>query len=81
MKARKLMLGMLLAAVSSVAMAGHCPMDMQQIDAALAGQTKLSAAQLADVKKLRAEGEAFHKAGNHQASVDTLGKAKALLGI
>lgn len=81
MNARKLLLGMLLAGISSVAMANHCPMDMQQIDAALAAQPKLTAEQLADVKKYRAEGEALHKAGKHQESVDTLGKAKAILGI
>ena len=46
-----------------------------------AANPKLSAEQLAEVKKLRAEGEAFHKAGKHQESVATLGKAKTLLGI
>ena len=54
---------------------------MQQIDAALAANPKLSAEQLEEVKKLRAEGEAQHKAGNHPASEATLAKAKALLGI
>lgn len=81
MNARKLLFGILLAAISSVAMANHCPMDMQQIDAALATQPKLTAEQLAEVKKYRAEGEALHKAGKHQESVDTLGKAKTILGI
>jgi hypothetical protein len=33
------------------------------------------------VKKLRAEGEALHKAGKHQESVNTLGKAMQILGI
>jgi hypothetical protein len=56
-------------------------MDMQQIDAALAANPKLSAEQLAEVKKLRAEGEAQHNAGDHAKSVDTLAKAKAILGI
>ena len=42
---------------------------------------QLTAAQLADVKKYRAEGEALHKAGKHQQSVETLGKAKEILGI
>lgn len=81
MNASKFVLGVLLAAVSSVAMANHCPMDMKQIDAALAAQPELTAEQLADVKKYRAEGEALHKAGKHQESVDTLGKAKTILGI
>jgi hypothetical protein len=81
MNARKLLFGMLLAAISSVAMANHCPMDMKEIDAALATQPKLTAEQLTEVKKYRAEGEALHKAGKHQESVDTLGKAKTILGI
>lgn len=65
---------------SASALAFHCPADMKKIDAAMAG-AKLSAAQMAEVKKYRAEGEAFHKAGKHQESVDTLAKAMKLLGI
>lgn len=71
--------GALLA--SSAAFAFHCPVDMKKIDEALAKNPKLSAEQMADVKKFRAEGEALHKAGNHQASIDTLAKASAILGI
>lgn len=76
----------LLAAVLAVAFAGpafafHCPKDMAEIDAALAAGTQLSEADLAKVKELRAEGETYHKAGQHQESVDTLAKAKEMLGI
>ena len=67
--------------VSSVAMAFHCPADMKQIDDALAKNPKLSAAQITEVKKLRADGEASHKAGKHQESVNTLAKAMKMLGI
>lgn len=63
------------------AFAFHCPKDMAQIDAALAANPQLSAEQMAEVKKLRAEGEALHKAGKHQDSVDTLAKAMEILGI
>jgi len=66
---------------SSSALAFHCPKDMKQIDAALAKNPKLSSKQLAEVKKLRADGETLHKAGKHQQSVDTLGKAMKMLGI
>jgi hypothetical protein len=69
-----------LALASSSAMAFHCPEDMKKIDAALPN-AKLSAAQMAEVKKLRAEGEALHKQGKHQESVDTLAKAMKILGI
>ncbi|MGY3856807.1 hypothetical protein [Aeromonas intestinalis] len=63
------------------ALAFHCPMDMKKIDDTLAADPVLSAEQLAEVKQLRAEGEALHKAGKHQESVDTLAKAITLLGL
>lgn len=70
-----------LALAASTAFAFHCPADMKKIDAALENNPKLSAEQLAEVKQLRADGETFHKAGKHQESVDTLGKAMKILGI
>ncbi|MFI4922824.1 MAG: hypothetical protein ACHP6J_03845 [Burkholderiales bacterium] len=54
---------------------------MKIIDEALAANPQLSASQLADVKKLRAEGETLHKAGKHQEALDTLAKAMAILKI
>ncbi|MBI1943495.1 MAG: hypothetical protein HYS35_07495 [Betaproteobacteria bacterium] len=69
-----------LAFASSLATAASCPKEMKAIDAALPG-AKLSAAQAAEVKKLRADGEALHKGGKHADSVATLSKAKAILGI
>jgi hypothetical protein len=68
------------AVASSSALAMHCPADMKAIDEALP-KAKLDATKTAEVKKLRAEGETLHKAGKHQESVDTLGKAKKILGI
>ena len=66
---------------STTALAFHCPADMKKIDEALAKGPKLSAEQMAEVKKLRADGEASHKAGKHQESVDTLAKAMKILGV
>ncbi len=66
---------------SSAAFAFSCPKEMKAIDEALAKQPKLTAQQLDDVKKYRAEGEALHKAGKHQDSLDTLAKAKKTLGM
>ena len=63
------------------AFAFHCPADMAKIDAALAKNPQLSAAQLDEVKKQRADGEALHKAGKHQESIDTLGKAMRTLNV
>lgn len=70
-----------LAVSAGPALAFHCPKDMADIDAALAKNPSLSSEKAAEVKKLRAEGEALHKAGKHQESVDALAKAKTALGI
>ncbi len=67
--------------ISTSALAFHCPADMKKIDAALATNPKLTSEQLSEVKKLRADGETMHKAGKHQDSVDTLGKAMKILAI
>ena len=74
-----------LAAVSmlfaTAAFADNCPNDMKKIDDAMAKKPTLTAAQMADVKKARAEGEAMHKAGKHKESRAELSKAMALLNI
>jgi hypothetical protein len=75
-----------LAAVAAMLFAGsafafHCPKDMKAIDDALAKKPQLSEAQMKDVKKYREDGEALHKAGKHQESVDTLAKAMKILDI
>ena len=66
---------------AGTALAMHCPKDMKEIDDAMAKKPKLTAAQEKEVKQLRAEGEAAHKAGKHQESVDKLAKAKTILGL
>ena len=66
---------------SAGAWAMHCPQDMAKIDAALAKQPALSQDQMAEVKRLRAEGETLHKAGKHKESVEALGKAMKILDI
>lgn len=63
------------------AFAFHCPKDMKAIDDAMAKNPKLSEADAKAVKKYREEGESLHKAGKHQESVDTLGKAMKILKI
>ena len=68
------------ALASGAALAFHCPAEMKAIDAALP-KAKISEAQMAEVRKYRAEGETLHKAGKHQDSIDTLAKAKKILGI
>lgn len=66
---------------SGTALAAHCPKDMKAIDDALAKNPKLSAEKMAEVKKLRADGEAAHKAGKHKESTDQLEKAMDMLGV
>ena len=69
-----------LAFTASTALAASCPKLMKQIDDALPS-AKISAEQMAEVKKLRADGEAHHKAGKHADSEAALNKAKSILGI
>jgi hypothetical protein len=69
-----------LCLMASSAFAHNCPNEWKAIDAALP-KAKLDARQMAEVKKLRAEGEKLHKDGKHSESMATLGKAKKMLGI
>ena len=62
------------------AAAHNCPNEWKAIDAALP-KAKLDDKQMAEVKKLRAEGEKLHKDGKHSESMATLGKAKKILKI
>jgi hypothetical protein len=54
---------------------------MKKIDDALAAKPNITAEQLTEVKRLRAEGETLHKQSKHQESLDTLGKAEKILNI
>ena len=80
MKARAAVIAAALTIASGSASAFHCPADMKAIDAAMS-KAKLSDTQSAEVKKLRSEGETLHQAGKHQESVETLARAKKILGI
>jgi len=77
----KLIVAALALASSSLVFANSCPMHMKEIDAKLASSPSVATADMAQVKKLRADGEAFHKAGKHAESEKALGDAKKLLGI
>ncbi|MCY7371672.1 MAG: hypothetical protein LH479_12655 [Polaromonas sp.] len=77
----KFILAALALAATSLAFANSCPMQMKEIDAKIATSPKLSDADMGKVKTLRADGEAFHKAGKHAESEKALGDAKKLLGM
>jgi hypothetical protein len=80
MKISSIVVAVSLALASTGAFANSCPKEMKAIDAALP-KAKLSEQQMADVKKLRADGETLHKDGKHSDSMAALGKAKKILGI
>lgn len=71
----------LIAVASAPALAGSCPKIMKKVDAALATSPSLTSEQMTEITKLRAEGEAQHKAGSHSDSVASLNKAMAILGM
>lgn len=70
----------LLLTTSSIAFAHNCPNVMKEIDAKMGSAKGVSPDNLAQAKKLRAEGEQFHKEGKHDESLKALEKAKGLLG-
>lgn len=78
---RGVSLALALAFASAAVWAHNCPNEMKAIDAKLATKPALAADVATKVSKLRADGEALHKAGNHGDSMKALGEAKKLLGI
>lgn len=80
MRTLVLTLGLALAAAGS-AWAHNCPAEMKAIDAKLDSKPTLSKENADKVAKLRADGEAHHKAGRHSESMAALGEAKKLLGL
>jgi hypothetical protein len=74
----------LLMLCSTAALAGSCPLHMAAIDEALADpqvQERLTEEQLAQIRELREQGEAYHQSGEHDKSVETLTEAREILGI
>lgn len=78
MISRSLIGAVALLAFSAPALAAHCPADVKAIDNALP-KANLSAKQKEEVKMLRDEGEAKHKAGDHAGSVKTLAEAMRII--
>ena len=69
-----------LAALTTPAQAGHCPVDITAIDTALAANPPLSTDMLMVVQTLRDRGAELHPS-NHGASIAYLHTAMELLGI
>ena len=67
--------------VASYANAGSCPVLMKEVDAKLATSKELSEKRIAEIEKLRQEGEEAHNTGKHKESVKLLQKALTKLNI
>ncbi|AEI75792.1 hypothetical protein D9M68_50010 [compost metagenome] len=75
------LMALLLAGAPGLALAHNCPNEMKAIDAKLSTRPALSPEDSAKVAKLRADGEAYHKAGKHDEAMKSLLEAKKILGI
>ncbi len=78
---KKYLLLLSLSFASVAAFANGCPGEMKVIDAKLATNPTVAAADMTKVKALRADGEKFHKEGKHAESMKALGDAKKILGL
>jgi hypothetical protein len=78
---RKIALFAVMMLFAGTALANRCPSEWKKIDDAMAKNPKLSATQMADVKKARAESETFHKAGKHSEAMAEADKAKKILEL
>ena len=67
--------------ITSYANVGACPVLMKEVDAKLATAKELSEKQVAEIEKLRKEGEEAHNTGKHKESVKLLQEAIAKLNI
>ena len=68
-------------AMTSPALAKHCPRDVKIIDQALPKAMGLNQMQMTKVKELRDKGAALHKSGNHGESIKVLHEATKILGV
>jgi len=85
---KKFSIAAVILVLATPAFANHCPKDVAEIDALLdkieaneRPDIQLSDEQLAEVMDLRDEGEALHKEGKHEESVEVLHQALELLGV
>ncbi len=80
MSKRLFLAAALATVIATPVLAGHCPVsaDVKAIDHALS-KMSLPAAQMTEVKALRDEGDALHKAGKHKESTNVLAKAMRMI--
>lgn len=75
---RSLIVAAVLVAFAGPAIAGHCPVDVKKLEAAM---PNLKGAQLALAKEAAAKGAELHAAGKHGESLKVLHAAFKELGI
>ncbi len=75
---KRLVLAAILVVFSTPVFAFYCPLNVKAIDANVA-KANLSAAERAEIKASRDEGERLHNAGDHQGAVVELAKAMRIL--
>ena len=67
--------------ITSYANAGSCPILIKEVDSKLTTAKELSEKQVAEIEKLRKEGEEAHNTGKHKESVKLLQEALTKLNI
>ena len=67
--------------ITSYAYAGACPVLMKEVYAKIATAKKLPKKQVAEIEKLRQDGEEAHNAGKHKESVKLLQEAITKLNM
>ncbi len=68
-------------AMTTPALAKHCPNDVKIIDQSLTKAKGLNTMQMAEVKTLRDKGASLHKSGDHGGSIKALHGALKILGV
>ena len=68
-------------AMTSPALAKHCPKDAKIIDQAMKEAFGLTKMQMTEVKVLCDKGVALHKDGKHAESIKALHAATTILGV
>ena len=76
---RGIIIGAMLALLTSPALAAECPAIWQQINDKM-GKTQLSEADMVKLSELRKQGEDLHHTGDHAKSAEVLKQASAMLG-
>ncbi len=78
---RILVAAAVVVAMTSPALAKHCPKDVKIIDQSVPKATGLSTMQMTEVKALRDKGAALHKSKKHGESIKVLHEAVKILGV